>query len=377
MSSTLAIVVFFVGLLFIILIHEAGHYTVARAFGFKVEEYFVGFGPKIWSFRRGEIDYGVKALPFGGYVKIAGMNPYEPVAQEDLPRAYASKPIWQRGLTIFAGPGSHFVVAAVLFASWLLFFGDPRTAPVVVGKVDATLNGHPGPAFVAGLRPGDTVTSIGGVPNPNLEDVSRVLTTGATDRQGEAVEFTVSRDGQPRTLSMVPELSEVQGVSIGRVGVVLAPPRAERDGVVPALVGGVKLVGQSIRESFQQIGHVFGPQGVGRVFRLLFTSAPRSTSDSASVIGIGRQVGATGAVGDWGTVLYFLAFVTVFIGLLNLIPLPPFDGGHLAVLGIEKVRGKAIDMRRLIPVSAAVMAFFVVFVLATVVLDITKPIPTP
>jgi membrane-associated protease RseP (regulator of RpoE activity) len=381
MNSTIAIVVFFVGLLFIILIHEAGHYTVARAFGFKVEEYFVGFGPRIWSFRRGEIDYGIKALPLGGYVKIAGMNPYEPVAEEDLPRAYSSKPIWQRALTIFAGPGSHFVVAAVLFAVWLFFFGDPRTAaataPVVVEKVDTTLNGHAGPAFEAGLKPGDTVVSIGGVSDPNLEEVSKALTGGASDRPGQAIEVTVMRDGQTQTLSMVPELADVDGVTIGRVGVRLALPQAQREGVIPSLVGGVKLVGQSIKESFQQIGHVFGPQGIGRVFRLLFTDTPRTTTDSASVIGIGQQVGATGAAGDWGTVLYFLAFVTVFIGLLNLIPLPPFDGGHLAVLGIEKIRGKAVDMRRLIPVSAAVMAFFVVFVLATVVLDFTKPIPAP
>jgi len=377
MTSTLAIVVFFVGLLFIILIHEAGHYTVARAFGFKVEEYFVGFGPRIWSFRRGEIDYGIKALPLGGYVKIAGMNPYEPVAEEDLPRAYNSKPIWQRALTIFAGPGSHFVVAAILFAVWLAFFGDPRSAPVVVDKVDATLNGHPGPAFEAGLKPGDTVVAIGGVSDPNLEEVSQVLTGGAADRPGQAIDVTVVRDERTQTLSMIPELSDVDGITIGRVGVVLAPPQAQREGVIASLVGGVKLVGQSVKESFQQIGHVFGPQGIGRVFRLLFTDAPRNQTDSASVVGIGQQVGATGANGDWGTILYFLAFVTVFIGLLNLIPLPPFDGGHLAVLGIEKVRGKAIDMRRLIPVSAAVMAFFVVFVLATVVLDITKPIPAP
>ena len=94
-------------------------------------------------------------------------------------------------------------------------------------------------------------------------------------------------------------------------------------------------------------------------------------------MGIGQQVGATGAAGDWGQILYLLAFVTVFIGLVNLIPLPPFDGGHLFVLLIEKVRGKAVDMRKLIPVSAVVMSFLVVFVLANVYLDIAKPIPSP
>jgi membrane-associated protease RseP (regulator of RpoE activity) len=117
-----------------------------------------------------------------------------------------------------------------------------------------------------------------------------------------------------------------------------------------------------------------GSCGIGRVFTLLFTDAERSTQDPTSVVGIGQAVGVTGSAGDWGTILYFLGFVTVFIGLVNLLPLPPFDGGHLAVLAIEKVRGKQMDMRKLIPVSAVVMAFFVIFVLATIVLDITKPI---
>ena len=116
MSFTVGIIAFFVGLLVVILLHELAHYGVARYFDFKVEEYFVGFGPRLWSTTRGGIEYGVKALPLGGYVKIAGMNPYQPVAPEDLPRAYGSKPRWQRALVIAAGPGVHLLIAAVLFA---------------------------------------------------------------------------------------------------------------------------------------------------------------------------------------------------------------------------------------------------------------------
>ena len=126
MSCTLAIVLFFVGLLLVILIHEAGHYH-GRA---RVRLQGRGVLRRLRAealVHRTEIEYGVKALPLGGYVKIAGMNPYEPVPPEDLPGAYGAKPIWQRALVIFAGPGSHFIVAAILFASWLFFFGDPRT----------------------------------------------------------------------------------------------------------------------------------------------------------------------------------------------------------------------------------------------------------
>ena len=341
MSGTLAIVVFFSGLLFIILIHEAGHYLIARAYGFKVEEYFVGFGPKLWSFKRKDIEYGVKALPLGGYVKIAGMNPYEPVALEDQDRAYGSKPIWQRAMVILAGPGSHFIVAAILFASWLFFFGDPRTPTPYITSVSTTLNGSPSPAAVAGLH------------------------------IGEPVSFTIERDHQTFTMEITPVADTIGGQTIGRIGVVLGPAKV---GPLAAMVGGVKEVGNAISESLHQITHVFGPSGIGRVFTLLFTDAKRGTQDPTSVVGIGQAVGQTGSAGDWGAVLYFLAFVTVFIGLVNLLPLPPFDGGHLAVLFIEKIRGKQMDMRKLIPVSAVVMSFFIVFVLATILLDITKPI---
>jgi len=367
LSGTLAIVVFFVGLLFIILIHELGHYVAARAFGFKVEQYFVGFGPRIWSFTRNDIEYGVKALPLGGYVKISGMNPYEPVAPEDLPRSYGSKPIWQRALVIFAGPGSHFVVAAVIFASWLAFFGDPRTPTPVVSEVEATMNGVEGPAAAAGIEPGDRIVAVDDLRDPTPVE----MLDYTTEHVGAPIVFTIERDGATFTRTIRPRSDTVQGRTIGRIGILLGPARS---GPIAAIVGGVKEVGVSVKESLHQITRLFGPQGIGRVFTLLFTDAERSTRDPASVVGIGQAVGATGSAGDWGTILFFLGFVTVFIGLVNLVPLPPFDGGHLAVLAIEKVRGRQIDMRRLIPVSAAVMAFFVVFVLATILLDITKPI---
>ena len=219
MSGTLAIVVFFSGLLFIILVHEAGHYLVARAFGFKVEEYFVGFGPKIWSFTRKGIEYGVKALPLGGYVKIAGMNPYEPVADEDSRGATEPKPIWQRALVILAGPGSHFIVAAILFASWLFFFGDPRTPTPFIASVETTLNGQAGPAALAGLRPGDRIVGVGDVADPTRDQ----LLAYTTSHVDEAVAFTIERDGRTFTTDITPEPDTIDGKTIGRIGIVLGP----------------------------------------------------------------------------------------------------------------------------------------------------------
>src|SRR3954468_20559044 len=119
MSGIIGQIAFFVVILLIILIHEAAHFSVAKAFYIKVEEFFVGFGPRLWSTRRGETEYGVKAFPFGGYVRIAGMTPFQEPSERELPRTFGAKPIWQRALVIAAGPATHFVLAFIFFALWL------------------------------------------------------------------------------------------------------------------------------------------------------------------------------------------------------------------------------------------------------------------
>lgn len=460
-----AIVVFFVGLLVVILIHELGHYAFARLYRFRVLEYFVGFGPRVWSTVRNRIEYGVKALPLGGYVKIAGMNPYEEVAPEDVPSAYFSKPIWKRAVVIAAGPFSHFLMAAIMFSAVLFFYGD-QTIAYEIGGVDETLaDGSVSPAAGVGLQAGDVVVLAGDVEDPNgtelgeqigafvgmpmplavqrgdevvqvtvtpvmdcvdgtwggvaglvlsqgdgparIEEVRDELPDGsaspATDaglRAGDVVQevgalreptsvqvrdeiakaidrplpVVVDRDGDRVATTLTPVRGCVGGLEIPRVGIILTPDPLP---LPVAVIQGTKMVWTSAWDSVLSIGRVFGPEGIGRVATLLFTDAEREITDPASVVGIGQQVGAVGGDGRWAVVIAFLGYVTVFIGLVNLIPLPPFDGGHLLMLLIEKIRGRAVDMRRVIPVSVAVMAFLVTFVMATVIVDITKPLPTP
>src|SRR5919198_1352089 len=151
MSGTVGIVVFIVAILLVILIHEAAHYGVAKAFKIKVDEFFVGFGPRLWSFRRGETEYGVKAFPLGGYVRIAGMNPYEEISPEDYPRTYGAKPAWQRALVIVAGPATHFMIAFFLFAAFFGFFTPPKVVAPNIGAVQARIARDPSPAKVAGI----------------------------------------------------------------------------------------------------------------------------------------------------------------------------------------------------------------------------------
>jgi membrane-associated protease RseP (regulator of RpoE activity) len=362
---------FFVALIFVIVIHEAAHFGVAKAFGIKVTEFFVGFGPRIWSTKRGDTEYGFKWIPAGGYVKIAGMNPYEQVTPEDLPRTYGAKPAWQRALVIVAGPATHFVLAFLCFAIWLGFVGEPRFVDPVIERVPQELGDQPSPAFIAGLRRGDVIVGVDGISHPSTEQ----LLAFTQQHVGEAVTITVRRDGRTVTTDVVPVPSTIQGERIARIGVVLRSGRELREtrSVVGAISGGAALVGESAGATVDGVVRVFGPSGIQRVIELVFTDAPRTTGDPASVVGVGRVAGDFASRGDYWDILSLFGYVNVFVGLLNLLPLPPFDGGHLAVLVLEKIRGKPVDMRKVVPISAVVAAFFILFTVAVVYVDLVKP----
>jgi membrane-associated protease RseP (regulator of RpoE activity) len=371
MTGALGQVAFFVALILVILVHEAAHFGVAKAFRIKVTEFFVGFGPRLWSTRRGETEYGVKAIPAGGYVKIAGMNPYEEIAPEDLPRTYGAKPPWQRALVIVAGPLTHLVLAFLCLGVWLAVVGQPVAASPVVAAVAPTLGGVPSPAAAAGIRPGDRIVAVDAIGEPTDAELARYT----RQHVGVPITLTVERDGRRLTLTMTPVLAEVAGRQVGRVGVELGWAR-ERTGLVDSVTGSAGLVGTAVTQTIGAIGKIFGPEGLGRIVHLIFTDAPRPATEGGplSVVGVGRAVSQTAEHGNPGDILYLFALVNVFIGLINLLPLPPFDGGHLAVLAIEKVRGRTIDMRKVAPVAAVVAAFFILFTLSVVYLDIVKPV---
>jgi membrane-associated protease RseP (regulator of RpoE activity) len=363
---------FFVALIVVIVIHEAAHFAVARAFRMKVTEFFVGFGPRIWSTTRGGTEVGFKWIPAGGYVKIAGMNPFEEVPPEDRPNTYGAKPKWQRALVIFAGPATHFVLAFLCFGLWLGFVGEPTGRSPEFTFVEPRLEGVTSPAAAAGLRAGDRVVGVEDVDDPTTEQLVEIT----QDHVGRSMTLVIERGDRSFDVEVVPVLSDVDGERIGRIGVALGDGRRETTGPVTAVTRGVDLVGENLVSTVKSVGRVFGPEGIGRIAELVFTDAPRDVErDPASIVGVGRLAGSIAAdpAGSFWDILYLFAVVNVFVGFLNLLPLPPFDGGHLAVLLIERIRGKAVDMRKVIPVSAAVAAVFIVFTVAVVYVDIVKP----
>lgn len=373
MTGTIGIVAFAVAIILAILIHEAGHFGFAKWFGIKVEEFFVGFGPRLWSTRRGETEYGVKAIPLGGYVRIAGMNPFQKTDPEELPRTYGAKPRWQRAAVIVAGPATHFVVAFVLFAIWLGLVGIPSERAVGVGAVSPRIQGEVSPAVEAGIEPGDDIVAVDGREVRNLSSLGDYI----AEHVGEPITLEILRGDRRLEITLVPVVDVIDGEEVPRIGVVLQQGRilaVERRGFVGSITGGADLVWQSVLQTARIVPRVFGPEGLGRIGELVFGEAERRIDDPASIVGIARVAGQVGESFGLGNLLSLFAGINVFIGLLNLLPLPPFDGGHLAVLVVEKATGRAVDPRKLIPISAAVLSFFILFTFAVLYLDVVKPI---
>ncbi len=234
------IVAFVVVLLASVMIHEAGHFATARAFGMKATEFFVGFGPTLWSRRRGETEYGVKAIPAGGFVKIVGMTDLEEVDPADEPRAFYRQPAWQRAIVLAAGSFMHFVIAFVLLIIVFALLGTPtttttiaRVAPCVPTDSAATscATGDPAsPALGAGMQPGDTVVSYAGQRIDDWQQLQAAIRASG----GRQVQVVVDRGGEQQTLTLTPVIRERDGEQIGLVG--LTPQiGAQREGPLEAI----------------------------------------------------------------------------------------------------------------------------------------------
>ncbi|HEV8682025.1 MAG TPA: site-2 protease family protein [Actinomycetota bacterium] len=365
----MGVFLFVIGVFVMILAHEAGHFVTARAFGIKVEEFFLGFGPRLWSVRRGETEYGIKAIPAGGYVRIAGMNPFQEPAPEDRPRTFGVKPAWQRAIVLVAGSATHFVLA---FLALALFFGALGVPRARVARVEPTLGDAPSPAAQAGIQPGDEVLAVDG--QEVTYDEFLVYTRSHV---GEEIDVVVERDGRRITLSATPVLARVGRQQVGRLGIVLEPGGRLRAGPVEAVVQGVWFTGQMVVRSFEALGRTFSPDGLRRFADVLSGDRPRQVDDVTSVVGAARLSGQAVAAGQIDLLLLMFAGFNVFVGILNLLPLPPLDGGHLAVVAIEKVIRRKVDVRRLVPISAAVAGFLILLMLTTLYLDVVRPLPNP
>jgi membrane-associated protease RseP (regulator of RpoE activity) len=421
MAYTLGIVLFALGILFSICLHEAGHMGTAKAFGMKVTRYFAGFGPTLWSFRRGETEYGLKAIPAGGFVKIVGMTPLEDdIDPKDEPRAFWRKPLWQRTVVLAAGSVTHFILGFALL--WVTAFavGVPnqtdspgaraeigQVLPCVVVEYDTEKaqqrsDCRPGdaksPAQAAGLRDGDVVTKVDGVPVADWQAlVEKVRKSGDTP-----VTLTYERDGAERSarVDLVqserpkfdekenrylidPETGKVRPEDLEKVGTMgVAAQPTITFGPVDSLGVAGEYTGMVFTGTFTAIKKF--PEKVPKLIDAL-AGEKRDAETPISVVGASRLGGEAAQEGIWPFFFFMLASLNVFIGIFNLIPLLPLDGGHIAIAWFEKVRSwfaakrgrpdpGRVDYTKLMPLTYAVILVFGGISLLTIVTDIVNPI---
>lgn len=371
-----------------IMLHELGHFLTAKWADMKVTEYFLGFGPRLWSVRRGETEYGVKAIPAGGYVKIIGMSNLEEVDAADEARAYRSKPYWRRLSVGVAGSAMHFLIAFALLWALNGVTGTVRpNAPIEVGSVSRLATGQ-SPAERAGLQVGDRLISYDGRPVENWEDVRSYIQA----HPNSPVRFTVERDGRRLELVATPvDLSTLggqvpDGVALpdrptGFLGVA---PRAaaEKAGPITALGRAAQDLGNYSVLTVKALGGIFSFDGVRSYADQLSGSGPTTPSEGEtrflSPVGLTRIAGEAADAGI-APVLFLLASINIFVGIFNLIPLLPLDGGHVAIATYERLRSRRgrpyhADVAKLMPVTYAVFLLLVFVGLTSLYLDIARPL---
>lgn len=365
--------VFVVGLLISIFLHECGHFFTARRSGMKVTQFFMGMGPKLWSTRRGEVEYGVRALPIGAFVRIIGMNNLDETAPEDEPRAYRNKSYPRRMLTICAGSIMHMIIAIVLIFGVYSTYGKSEASKQIGFSEVAKDSG----ADKAGVVAGDHLVSINGkVPADDI-DVGTII---RSYKPGDTVVLTVERDG--RILDLMPTLGTNPSDDPDLAG---SAYLGVSSGFVTHFVH--QSLGASFVHSFSDLGRVAW-DSVGGVVKVLnpvniYHHLDGSNKDQSTqpvtVYGISKLSSKIGDETGLAGILLTLAGINVFIGLLNMVPLLPFDGGHAAVATYERIRSRKgkpyqADVGKMVPVAMAVMTFLVFVLFAGLYLDITNPI---
>lgn len=395
------IVLFAIGIVLSIVWHEYGHFSTARGFGMLVRRFYVGMGPKVWAYRRGETEYGLAVLPIGGFCDIAGMTTSDELDPEDEPRAMHSKPAWQRIIVLLAGPFMNFVLGFALFFGVAVTAGLPNihqeplpatAIPAVVGTTQCIEQGctDSGPAGNAGIKPGDRIVSIDSQPIESWADVSRIV----TGLGGQQVDIVVERGGTDQSVTADIASREVDGVQRGVLGVtvdgsalpaeVLNDPRYRNINEydpVGAVGGTVEYTGYIMVETVKGIASF--PSKIPAVAQSIF-GGERAEDSPVSIVGASHIGGQVVDHGMWASFFLLLGALNFFIGGFNLIPLVPFDGGHIAVVLYEKIRdflrrlrglapaGPA-DYEKLMPLTLGVFAILIGISAIVIVADFVNP----
>ncbi|MFF8971990.1 M50 family metallopeptidase [Streptomyces sp. NPDC014995] len=424
----LGIVVFVIGLLFSIAWHELGHLSTAKLFGIRVPQYMVGFGPTLWSRRKGETEYGIKAIPFGGYIRMIGMFPpgddgrlaarstspwrgmiedarsaaFEELRPGDENRLFYTRRPWKRVIVMFAGPFMNLVLAVALFLTVLMGFGISQQTTTVSSvsqcvikqsenRDDCTSKDPASPAAAAGLKAGDKIVSFDGVRTDDWNELSDLIRS----HPDKTVPIVVQRDGEDITLKATIATNQVakkdaagqivQGeyVTAGFLGFSAATGIVKQD-----FGDSVTWMGDRIGEAVDSIAAL--PGKIPALWNAAFDGAPREPDSPMGVVGAARVGGEIFTLDipptqQLAMALMLVAGFNLSLFLFNMLPLLPLDGGHIAGALWESLRRNTakvlrrpdpgpFDVARLMPVAYVVAGIFICFTILVLIADVVNPV---
>jgi membrane-associated protease RseP (regulator of RpoE activity) len=399
MMFVIGIVLFALAIMVSVALHECGHMWVARATGMMVRRYFVGFGPTLWSTRRVETEYGVKAFPLGGFCDIAGMTSVEELCPGEHDRAMYKQKAWKRTAVLFAGPGMNFIIGLVLLYTIAVFWGLPNLHPPTSAVVGETLcaakeitKGQfehcvgPGPAAAAGIKSGDVVVKVGDTPVATFAEMA-----AAVQKLHGRVPIVIERDGTTMTKSVdvtqtqrwvVDGTGEATSSTVGVIGVALPQIGPTHYNVITAVPAAFAFTGNLSVELGRALVTI--PTKVGALVYAI-GGGHRDIDTPISVVGASIIGGDTVDHGLWMAFWFFLAQMNFILGAINLLPLLPFDGGHIAIALFEKIRNvirsarglvaaAPVNYLKLMPATYVILVVVAGYMLLTVTADLVNPI---
>ena len=361
--------VFVAGLLLSIFLHEVGHFVTARRTGMKATQFFMGFGPRIWSRHKGEVEYGFRAIPLGAFVRFIGMNGLDELEPEDEVRAYRNKSFPRQLLVITAGSLMHMIIALALFIGVYAFAGryDDTGSVAVVRAPEAG-----SPAALAGIREGDIVVALG---KDKVTSRTELVEAIVEQAPGNAVEVVVQRNGVEEIFTTT-LASNPMDANIAYLGIATSSTGYVKQSLANSLVYGV---GDVVRTAGNSVKGVVSALNPLNSVRALQDSGENLATRPTTVVGASQIGGQLGKDEGLKAVLLLLASVNVFVGIFNMFPLLPFDGGHAAIAAYERIRSRRgeryrADINKMIPLTTIVMGLMGFLLFVGLYLDITQPL---
>lgn len=397
--GVVGVLAFIIALLASVMIHEAGHYFTAKRYGMKVTEFFLGFGARIWSTRRGETEFGIKAIPAGGYCKIVGMTPHEEIAEEDKSRTFLGGTIRERLIVLGAGSFLHFVLGFILIFTLFVGVGINQALNRVDEVVPCIVTTNEGeclpdsaksPALVAGIQEGDEIVAIRKPDEQSItvdmkwEDVLEVIRSSPN----EAVIVTVVRDSERFEVALTLGSRTVAGETRGVIGII-SSYGIVRLGPIEGTIESARFVGDVVKGSATALVRL--PVMIPDLINQTFGDEERDPEGLVGVVGVARTTGEISSserLDFHGKVVFFLLIVAglnIFVGIFNLLPILPLDGGHMAVAivdGVRRANAKRkgrfapppVDVEKLTPITLIVVVLMISLTVLLLLADIINPV---